>query len=69
MSEKLKERVRYQAYEISPDGLLKRPEFRDGWGYVSSTHQKDTKEEVIQDLKNEGVLYREFVILEVVDFR
>ena len=61
-------KIQYKIYEVSPDGLLKEPEFNEGYGYKSSFYSYDTEDDAILAIVEKGVKYREFVILKEVSY-
>lgn len=61
-------KVKYKIYEVSPDGLLKEPEFNEGYGYTSSFYSYDTEEEAIAAIIEKRAEYRGFIVLKEITY-
>lgn len=61
-------KAQYKIYEVSPDGLLKEPEFNEGYGYTSFFYSYDTEEEAIDAIVAKRQKYRGFVVLKEVTY-
>ena len=60
---------KYKILERSSDGLMKEPEFSEGYGYKSSFHfDYETEDDAISDIVKKAEKYREFIIVPVIRY-